>query len=103
MEHTSKNIQTIAFFFFLITGAAYLLATLLAANSSFLPISQKLEEVLLLPAILMGLIYAATSVLDTLASEGKNSRIQMVLTTTFFIIIGIAVMIAHFVFPMVKS
>ena len=102
MEHTSKNIQTIAFFFFLLTGAAYLLTSLLAANNNFLPISQKLEETLLLPAVLMGLIYAATSVLDTLASEGKNSRIQMILTTLFFVAIGITVIIAHFAFPLNK-
>lgn len=76
--------------------------SLLALNKNFLPLSQKLEETLLLPAVLMGLIYAATSVLDTLASEGKNSRIQMILTTTFFILIGVAVLIAHFGFPIIK-
>ncbi len=102
MEHTSKNIQTIAFFFFLLTGASYLLTSLLNANEKLLPLSQKLEEALLLPAVLMGLIYAATSVLDTLASEGKNSRIQMALTTIFFVLIGVATIAAHFVFPLIK-
>lgn len=102
MEHTSKNIQTIAFFFFLVTGAGYLLASLLSLNQALLPLSQKLGSALMLPAVLMGLIYGATSVLDTLASEEKNSRIQVILTAICFVLIGAAIIIAHFVLPQVK-
>lgn len=102
MEHTSKNINTIAFFFFFAIGAAYLLTSLLAANKNFLPLSEKLGQTLLLPTVLMGLVYGATSVLDTLASEGKNSRIQMILTIVFFVLVAIAVLVAHFVFPVIK-
>lgn len=102
MEHTSKNIQTIAFFFFLVTGSSYLLANLLSLNQAFLPLSQKLGSALLLPAVLMGLIYGATSVLDTLASEEKNSRIQIILTAICFVLIGATIVVVHFVLPHIK-
>ena len=75
------------------------MSKLLALNDNFLPLSQKLGEVLLLPTAIMGLIYAGTSVLDTLASEEKNSRIQVTLTAIVFGLAAGAVIAAHFIFP----
>ena len=72
-------------------------------NKNFLPLSQKLGETLLLPTIIMGLIYGGTSVLDTLASEEKNSRIQVILTALCFVLIGATIIIVHFAFPVTKS
>ena len=96
MENTSKNIQTIAFFFFFATGGAYLLSSLLAENQNFLPLTATLRSTLFLPAIIMGLTYGAASILDTLASEGKNSRMQMATTIGLFFLVGAGITFIHF-------
>lgn len=54
---------------------------------------------LFLPFIIMGIGYASSSVLQGLASEGKNSRIQTVIVMGCAIILATLITLVHFGFP----
>jgi hypothetical protein len=98
MEQTSKNIQTLAFFFFSACGTVYLISSLLVSTGNFLPTSQTLKNALLLPTIIMGLAYAASCILENLALEGKNSRIQVLMAIAVTGFLTVMITIIHFGF-----
>lgn len=102
MENTLKNIQTVAFCFFFALGIGYLLSSLLVLNGNFLPVSNTVKQILFLPTIVMGMGYTASSILQGLASEGKNSRIQTITVIGFTIIIAAIVIFIHFGIPLNK-
>lgn len=85
-----------AFFFFTVLGLGYILSSLMAANSNFLPLTQTLKNILFLPMIIMGLVYGGTSVLETLALEDKNSRIQVAVIGVIFSLLALLTIIIHF-------
>ena len=99
MENTLKNIQTVAFCFFFALGSGYLLSSLLVLNSNFLPVSNTVKQILFLPTIVMGMGYTASSILQGLASEEKNSRIQTITVIGFTIVIAAIVIFIHFGTP----
>lgn len=99
MENTLKNIQTVAFFFFFTLGLGYLISSLLVLNDNFLPTSATVKQVLFLPAILMAIAYLTSSILQGLASEEKNSRMQTIVVIGMSLI-GTAIVLAlYFGFP----
>ncbi len=99
MENTLKNIQTIAFIFFLILGIGYLVSSLFVLNGNFLPISATVKKTLFFPFIVMGVAYSASSVLDGVATEGKNSRMQTVVIMTLALLIIGVIAFVHFGLP----
>lgn len=99
MENTLKNIQTVAFCFFFTLGIGYLLSSLLVLNGDFLPISNTVKQILFLPSIIMGIGYTASSILQGLASEGKNSRIQTIAVMGLSLILAALIIFIHFGTP----
>lgn len=102
MENTLKNIQIVAFFFFFTLGIGYLLSGLMVLNGNFLPTSQTIKESLFLPLIMMGIAYGASSILEGLASEEKNSRIQTTLVVGLALLIAALAIFIHFGIPSAK-
>lgn len=103
MENTLKNIQTVAFFFFLVLGIGYLLSSLLVLSGNLLPVSGTLKQALFLPFLIMSIAYAASSVLQGLASEGKNTRIQTASVIGVAALISLAALLIHFGVPNIAT
>lgn len=103
MENTLKNIQTVAFFFFLVLGIGYLLSSLLALGGNLLPVSETIKQTLFLPFFIMAITYTASSVLQGLASEGKNTRIQIISVIGVAALITLAALFVHFGVPSIVA
>lgn len=99
VENTLKNIQTVAFIFFLILGIGYLVSSLFVLSGNFLPISATVKKTLFFPFIVMSIAYTASSILDGVASEEKNSRMQTVTTIVMAVIIIALIAFVHFGLP----
>ncbi len=99
MENTLKNIQTVAFFFFFTLGLGYFISSLLVLNNNFLPTSATIKQALFLPTILMAIAYLASSVLQGLASEEKNSRMQTIIVIGVSFVVTAIVLTLYFGLP----
>ena len=58
-----------------------------------------IKKTLFFPFIIMGVAYTTSNILDGVATEGKNTRMQTVVTITLALIIIAAIAFVHFGLP----
>lgn len=98
MEETTKNIRAMSAVFFLCLAFGYIIGSLMSQQKWGLPATETLSGVLLLPTAIIGVVFAASSMLVSLAREEKNSRIALIVTTVVASLAIIGLIAGHFLF-----
>lgn len=99
MEETAKNIRVMSATFFICLAFGYLISSLMAQQKWGLPTTATLSSVLILPASIIGIIFATSSIYASLAQEEKNSRIALIILLVIAGIAITAVSAGHFLTP----
>ena len=94
--NTAENIKKIALVFFIATGTAHLLSSLMVANKYFIPHSFVIGRVLDIPFAMVSVIYAFAC-LDSKIQQKNNKIINIAMVAICFIVFAGLMYISLFI------